>query len=86
MAVSKRIKEVIIGGSGTNNPFNYSWSSYVNYPDLDTTKTYQRISVIVNHDTLNVALHVTGLVEVVNGTSLMGPNDLVYCPCPPFCQ
>ena len=85
MAVTKLFSEVTIGGSATNNPLNYSWTTYDNYPHLDLGKTYQRINVIAYHDVLKVNLEVTGLAEVINGQTMTGSNDLCAFPCPPFC-
>lgn len=87
MAVSKRIKEISFGGYAVNNPTNYSWTTYADYPDLDTGLTYMRMNIIYFSEGLQVNLQVTGLV-VLNGQGqpLLGPNDLVYCPCPPTCS
>lgn len=86
MAFTKKIQEVTIGGNGSNNPTDYSWTDYSNYPDLDTGLTYQRLNCIAFHDLLQVQLQVTGLVQVNdNGQPMIGPNDLIYLPCPPFC-
>lgn len=86
MAVSKKINEVTIGGNASNNPINYSWTSFINYPDLDLQLQYQRLNCIAFHDLLGVPLEVTGLVVLdKQGQLMIGQNDLVYLPCPPFC-
>ncbi len=87
MAASKRISEVAFGGSAVNNPPNYSWTTYVDYPGLDTTKSYQRMNVIFFEPGLGIDLQVTGLVVLnAQGFPLISPNDLVYLPCPPTCD
>lgn len=80
------MSEVTIGGNASNNPPNYSWTDYRDYPDLDPKNTYMRLNVITFSQTVGVFLQVTGLV-VLNqqGQPLIGPNDLCYMPCPPFC-
>jgi hypothetical protein len=85
MAVTKKVSEVTFGGNAGNNPPNYSWTDYRNYPDLDTNLTYVRISVIAMHEGQRLNMEVTGLLQVVQGQLMSGPNDLVYLPCPPFC-
>lgn len=85
MAASRKISEVTFGGTAANNPPNYSWTDYSNYPDLDTAKTYVRMNVMYFDGKVGVNLQVTGLVVSANGQLLMGPNDLVYIPCPPSC-
>lgn len=86
MAVSKLISEVSFGGNASNNPSNYSWTDYSNYPDLDTRKSYVRMNIMFYEPNLGYNLQVTGLV-VLNeqGFPLMSGTDLVYCPCPPCC-
>jgi hypothetical protein len=85
VAVTKTFGEITIGGNAINNPPDYSWTTYENYPGLDLSKSYQRINVIVFDETLKVNLEVTGLAEVINGHLMTGPNDLCAIPCPPFC-
>lgn len=86
MAVSKKISEITLGGNGINNPVDYSWTDYSNYPDLDTQVQYQRINCIAFHEDLEVNLEVTGLVQVNDaGQPMLGQDDLIYLPCPPFC-
>ena len=86
MPVSKTISQVSFGGNAVNNPSNYSWSDYSNYPGLDTTKQYVRMNVIFFDPKLGYNMEVTGLVEVnAQGFPLMSPNDLVQFPCPPYC-
>jgi hypothetical protein len=86
MPVSKRIKEVSFGGSAVNNPTNYSWTTYVDYPNLDMNFSYQRMNIIYFEQLLSINLQVTGLVVLdTQGNPLLGPNDLVYLPCPPAC-
>jgi hypothetical protein len=86
MAVAQKVKDITFGGDASNNPQNYSWTDYRNYPDLNTTLNYVRISVIAFHQGLQLNLQVTGLVQVINGQLQVAPNDLVYLPCPDFCS
>lgn len=86
MPVTKRIKDISFGGNAVNNPPDYSWTTYINYPNLITTVSYQRMNLIYMDDTLRVNLQVTGLVVLdSHGNPLIGPNDLAYLPCPPAC-
>jgi hypothetical protein len=86
MALAFPFNTITIGGSGTNNPTDYSWTTYDNYPHLDLTRTYQRINVIIYHPVMKVNVEVTGLAVVVNGQTMTGPTDLCYAPCPPLCD
>jgi hypothetical protein len=86
MPVSKRIKDISFGGNAGNNPTNYSWTTYFNYPNLDMNFNYQRMNVIYFDDNLQINLQVTALVVLnTQGNPLIGPNDLAYFPCPPAC-
>jgi hypothetical protein len=86
MPVSKLIKDISFGGNAVNNPTNYSWTTYVDYPNLDRNFNYQRMNLIYFDTTLQVNLQVTGLVVLDSqGNPLIGPNDLAYLPCPPAC-
>lgn len=84
MPQTRYVKDVIFGGDARNNPPDYSWDTYVNYPGLDLTKQYIRRNVIIP-DEFSV-LEVTGLLQLDRyGNPMEGPNDLVFCPCPPYC-
>jgi hypothetical protein len=85
MAVTKPFSDVTIGGDHSDNPPNYSWTTFDNYPRLNLTKNYLRIDVIAYHDGLHKDLQVTGLAEVIGGHAQTGPGDLCYLPCPHFC-
>jgi hypothetical protein len=87
MPVTKRIKEISFGGYAVNNPTNYSWSTYADYPDLDTSVTYIRMNLSYFDDSWQTNVQVTGLVTLnAQGQPLLGPNDLVQLPCPPACN
>jgi hypothetical protein len=83
MAVTKLFSEVTIGGNHSDNPPDYSWSNYKNYPGIDLTQTYQRIDIIVVDG--QRTLQLTGLAFVVGGHAQTGPNDTCILPCPPYC-
>jgi len=86
MPVTKLIQDITFGGNSVNNPANYSWTDYSNFPGLDLSKLYVRFSVIAYNDDARVNLEVTGLIQLSSSGQLMlGPNDLAYLPCPPFC-
>ena len=86
MPVSKLVSEVSFGGSAANNPLNYSWTDYSNYPGLDTQKSYVRMNIIFYEPKLGINLEVTGLVVVNDqGFPQFSSTDVVYCPCPPLC-
>ena len=86
MPVTVTFSEVTIGGSAVNNPTDYNWTNYDNYPDLDLTKSYRRINVIHYNASLRISLEVTALAQVVAGLPLIGENDLCYFPCPAYCE
>ncbi len=86
MPVTKLVSEVSFGGNAVNNPTNYSWTDYRDYPNLDLTKSYVRMNVIYLDSKLQVYMEVTGLITLnAQGFPLMSPNDLVQMPCPPAC-
>jgi hypothetical protein len=87
MPVSRTVSQVSFGGNAVNNPPNYSWTDYSNYPGLDTKKSYVRMNVTYFNSGLGVNLQLTGLVVLNDqGFPLMSANDLVYLPCPPECS
>ena len=75
--------QVTIGGNHSDNPPDYNWRNYDNYPGLDLSKTYVRIDVIIPHDPN--PLQLTCLAVVIGGYVQTGPNDACIQPCPPFC-
>lgn len=84
MLISRTISQIQIGGNGADNPSPFGDHNF----DFDANQaqpTYLDINVIVFHNTLRQYLEVTGKVVVIAGKPLMGPNDIVYLPCPPFC-
>jgi len=82
---AKLFGEVIIGGGAVNNPPDYNWNNYDDYPDAISGRDYQRVNVIYLNQTLKVYLQVTGLAEIENGHARMGPTDSCLVPCPPEC-
>lgn len=87
MPASRTIAEVSFGGNAINNPINYSWTTYADYPDLDQRKSYVRMNISYFSASLQINLQVTGLVVLDDqGLPKMGLTDIVYLPCPPECQ
>ena len=87
MPVSLTIAEVSFGGNAINNPINYSWTTYADYPNLDTRKNYVRMNISYFSASLQINLQVTALVILDNqGLPKMGLTDIVYLPCPPACE
>ena len=86
MLISRKIREVEIGGNAVNNPIPFGDFSF-DFDESQSQLTYRNVNIIVFHNAIQVNLEVTGKVLVdSNGNPLMGPNDTVYCPCPPFCS
>jgi len=85
MPASRLISQVSFGGNAINNPTNYSWEDYGDYPDLDVKQAYVRMNITYLGGS-GVYMQVTGLV-VLNeqGFPLLNANNLVYLPCPPEC-
>jgi hypothetical protein len=85
MAAYRLVSQVAFGGNGINNPPNYNWTNYSNYPNLDLGKTYIRMNVMYPGDAA-VIIQVTGLVELDRtGQPMLTPDSKVYLPCPPEC-
>jgi len=86
MLVTRKIADVEIGGNASDNPSPFGLSNF----DFDANQinlTYHNVNVIVYHKTLEEYVQVTGKVNVDSmGAPLMGDNDDVYLPCPPFCD
>ena len=86
MPVFKLVSEVSFGGNASNNPPNYSWTDYRDYPDLDVSILYVRMNIICFDSKLNVNMQVTGLVSLnAQGALMLNPTDKVFLPCPPYC-
>jgi hypothetical protein len=87
MPISRPIAQVSFGGNAVNNPINYSWSDYRDYPNLDVKVNYVRMNISYFSASLQINLQVTGLVVLDDqGLPKMGLTDVVYLPCPPECQ
>jgi len=87
MPASKTIAEVSFGGNAINNPINYSWTDYGDYPNLDIRKNYVRMNISYYNSSLQINLQVTALVILDDqGLPKMGLTDIVYLPCPPECN
>ena len=86
MLVSRTISQVQIGGNGADNPSPFGDFSF----DFDAAQAllrYRNINVIAYHNNQHAYLQVTGKVHVdASGAALTGPNDVVYLPCPPYCN
>jgi len=86
MLISRLISQVMIAGDGSDNPVPFGPGNF----EFDANQqqlTFQEKKVIVFHNRLQAMKQVTGMVVVgQNGQPMLGPNDTVYMPCPPFCQ
>jgi hypothetical protein len=86
MLIARTIAQVQIGGDGSDNPVPFGDANF----DFDQTQlqfSYADLNVIVYHNNLHTSLEVTGKVKLDSrGNPMIGPLDLVYCPCPPFCD
>ena len=85
MPVTFLFSQITIGGDHSDNPANYDWRTYSNYPGIDLSLPYYRIDVIIPDQATHQNLQVTGLAFMVGGQPQTGPNDTCIAPCPPFC-
>ena len=86
MLISRLISQVLLGGDGSDDPNPLGLSNY-QFSPAQQQQLYQPQKVIVYHNRLNAMKQVTGMVLVdQNGQPKLNPNDIVYMPCPPFCQ
>ena len=87
MLISRLISQVVLGGDGSNNPVPFGPSNFT-FSSSQQQFTYRPQNVIVFHNRIKVNLEVTGmvLVDPVTGLPRLNANDVVYMPCPPFCQ
>lgn len=86
MVVTMRVADLTFGGAGEDNPVPWGKDNF----DLDAeqqTYNFANQNVIAYHAQLGRDLNVTGLVRLnEQGYPMVGPNDLVYLPCPQFCN
>ena len=86
MLISRLISQVILGGDGSDNPVPFGTANF-EFDAAQQQLTFQEQKVIVFHNRLQAMKQVTGMVVVgQNGQPMLGANDTVYLPCPPFCQ
>ena len=86
MLITRKISEVQIGGNATDNPSPFGISNF-DFTPAQSLLTYHDVNVVVFHKTLEKDVEVTGKVNVDSlGNPLMGDNDDIYMPCPPFCD
>jgi hypothetical protein len=83
MPTSLPFGQLTIGGNHSDNPPDYNWRTYDNYPGLDLTQVYLRIDVIVPAQPKD--LQVTGLAVVIGGQPQTGTTAPCMLPCPPYC-
>ena len=86
MLVTRKISEVTIGGDASDNPDPFG-DFLFDFSAQQSLLSYRNINVIVHHNNLNVNLKITGKVQLdSNGNPMMSANDLVYLPCPQYCD
>ena len=78
MPITRPFGQLTIGGDHSDNPADYDWRSYKDYPGLDESLTYLRIDVIVPANPR--PLQVTGLAVMIGGNPQTGPTDLCSLP------
>jgi hypothetical protein len=83
---SRLVSQVAFGGNASNNPPDYSWEDYRNYPDAQISTLYVRMNVYFFDTKLGVNVQVTALVALNSmGILMLNPTDQVLLPCPPYC-
>jgi hypothetical protein len=86
MLISRKISEVQIGGNGADNPSPFSDSNF-QFSSQQLLLRYTNVNAIIYHNRLGINQQVTCKVQLdSSGNPMMGPNDLIHAPCPPFCQ
>lgn len=86
MSMTKKFSEVTPGGDKRDNPDDLNTESY-NFEGDEKSFSYTDIDVIAFHRNLNRQQQVTGKARLNNdGIPMTSANDLVYLPCPPFCD
>lgn len=74
------------GGTGADNPVPWSRDLF-DFDAEQQTYQYTEMDAIIYHPVLEKDLQVTALVRLnAQGFPMVSPNDLVYAPCPPFCD
>lgn len=86
MLISRLISQVQLGGNGADNPVPFGNANF-DFDQNQASLTYRNVNVIAYHNGQHANLQVTGKVHVdANGNPNIGPNDIIYLPCPPYCQ
>ena len=86
MSTTKRFSEVQLGGDRRDNPNPLELANYKLSPD-EMKFFYQLIDVIASDPPALLDQQVSGLARLDNNRMpIIGPNDLVYLPCPKFCN
>ncbi|MEO6132632.1 MAG: hypothetical protein ABIQ02_12350 [Saprospiraceae bacterium] len=85
MSHTIKISDLIFGGNGADNPNPLTRANY----DLSSAEqllSFRSMNVIIPNPQ-GGTFSVTGLIVLDSGGNpLVGPNDLCFVPCPPYCH
>jgi len=86
MSYKLLISNITPSGNGEDNPVPLTIANY-NLTAAEQALTLTNYNVIAYHPIQHAQKKVTGKVIVDDATSnpKIGPNDVVFMPCPPFC-
>ena len=86
MVVTMRVADLTFGGAGEDNPVPWSRDLF-DFDSEQQTYEYVEQNVIAYNKDQGIDLRVTALVRLnAQGFPMVTPNDLVYLPCPYFCD
>ena len=86
MLITRTVSQLQLGGNGADNPVPFGDANF-DFDQQQALQPHRNVNVIVYHNNLHATLQVTGKANVdSSGAALLGPNDTIYLPCPPFCN
>ena len=79
------ISNIFPGGNGQDNPVPLTIANY-NLTAAESALPLADYNVVAHHVPENVQKQVTAKVVLdAAGKPKIGPNDVAFMPCPPFC-
>lgn len=86
MSYTLTVSQVTFGGNGSDNPSPLTDANY----DLSSEEqklTFRPTNVIAPGETVGTK-SVTSLIQLdpMTGQPMVGPNNLCWLPCPPYCK
>ncbi|MEP6646141.1 MAG: hypothetical protein ABJC12_03565 [Saprospiraceae bacterium] len=86
MSFPIRISNITFGGNGADNPVPLTRDNYYLSVSEQSLLFMSSNAIVPNQTSGTYAVTVLVILDPVTKQPRLGPNDLCFPPCPPFCQ